>query len=53
MIYSRLLQVSIVLSTIHRSYPDALPLFAGIVLIAHRELIVQLYNSDADGRGWV
>ena len=36
----------------HRRYPDALadvlPLFAGIVLFAHRELIAHLLNTEPD-----
>ena len=46
MISPELRNVASVLATTHRQYPDALPdvlpLFAGIVLITHRELIAHL-----------
>ena len=41
-----------VLASTHRRYPDALPdvlpLFAGIVLLTHRELIAHLLNTEPD-----
>ena len=44
--------VASVLASTHRRYPDALPdvlpLFAGIVLFTHRELIAHLLNTEPD-----
>ena len=41
-----------VIASTHRRYPetlpDVLPLFAGIVLITHRELIAHLLNTEPD-----
>ena len=52
MISSELRKVVSVLTSTYRRYPDALPdvlpLFAGIVLITHRELISQLLNTEPD-----
>ena len=52
MISPELRKVASVLATTHRQYPDALPdvlsLFAGIVLITHRELIAHLLNTEPD-----
>ena len=45
-------KVAIVLASTHRRYhdalPDVLPLFAGIVLFTHRELIAHLLNTEPD-----
>ena len=52
MISSTLLHVATVLPFVHRRHPDALPevlpLFAGIVLLTHRELITHLFNTEPD-----
>ncbi len=52
MIFFTLLHVATVLSSVHRRYPetlpDVLPLFAGIVLLTHRELITHLLNTEPD-----
>ena len=52
MIFSDLEKVVTVLASTHRRYPDALPdvlpLFAGIVLNTHRELIAHLLNTEPD-----
>ena len=56
MISSTLSHVATVLSSVHRRHPDALPdalpdvlpLFAGIVLLTHRELITHLLNTEPD-----
>ena len=52
MISPELRNVASVLASTHRQYPDALPdvlpLFAGIVLITHRELIAHLLNTEPD-----
>ena len=48
MISPELRNVATVLASTHRQYPDALPLFAGIVLITHRELIAHLLNTEPD-----
>ncbi|WP_158305706.1 hypothetical protein [Parasynechococcus marenigrum] len=56
MISPELRNVASILALIHRRYPDALPdalpdvlpLFAGIVLITHRELIAHLLNTEPD-----
>ena len=52
MISIELRNVASVLASTHRQYPDALPdvlpLFAGIVLITHRELIAHLLNTEPD-----
>ena len=52
MISPELRNVARVLASTHRRYPeslpDALPLFAGIVLITHRELIAYLLNTEPD-----
>ena len=44
--------VANVRASTHRRYPDALPdvlpLFAGIVLLTHRELIAHLLNTEPD-----
>ena len=48
--FSLLLRVATVLSCVHRCYLDALPdvspLFAGIVVLTHRELIAHLPNTQ-------
>ena len=52
MISPELRNVAGVLASTHRLYPeslpDALPLFAGIMLITHRELIAYLLNTEPD-----
>ena len=48
MISPELRKVASVLASTHRQYPDVLPLFAGIVLITHRELIAHLLNTEPD-----
>ena len=52
MISPELRNVASVLATTHLQYPDALPdvlpLFAGIVLITHHELIAHLLNTEPD-----
>ena len=52
MISIELRNVASVLTSTYRRYPDALPdvlpLFAGIVLITHRELIAHLLNTEPD-----
>ena len=52
MISPELRKVVSVLASTHRRYPDALPdvlpLFAGIVLLTHRELIAHLLNTEPD-----
>ena len=52
MISLELRNVVSVLASTHRRYPDALvdvfPLFAGIVLFTHRELIAHLLNTEPD-----
>ena len=52
MIASDIVRVATVLACTHRRYPDALPdvlpLFAGIMLITHRELITHLLNTELD-----
>ena len=52
MISPELRNVASFLASTHRQYPEALPdvlpLFAGIVLITHRELIAQLLNTEPD-----
>ena len=52
MISPELRNVATVLASTHRRYPDALPdvlpLFAGIVLITHRELIAHLLNTETE-----
>ena len=52
MISPELRNVASFLASTHRRYPDALPdvlpLFAGIVLITHRELITHLLNTEPD-----
>ena len=52
MISFRLFRVATVLFSVHRRHPDALPdvlpLFAGIVLFTHRELIAHLLNTEPD-----
>ena len=52
MISPELRNVAGVLASTHRRYPeslpDALPLFAGIVLITNRELIAYLLNTEPD-----
>ena len=52
MISSELRNFVSVLASTHRRYPetlpDVLPLFAGIVLITHRELIAHLLNTEPD-----
>ena len=52
MISPELRQAVSVLASTHRRYPDALPdvlpLFAGIVLFTHRELIAHLLNTEPD-----
>ena len=48
MISSELRKVVSVLASTHRRYPDVLPLFAGIVLFTHRELIAHLLNTEPD-----
>jgi hypothetical protein len=52
MISPEIRNVARVLASTHRRYPDALPdvlpLFAGIVLITHRELITHLLNTEPD-----
>ncbi len=52
MISPELRNVASVLASTHRRYPDALhdvwPLFAGIVLFTHRELIAHLLNVEPD-----
>ena len=52
MISPELRNVASVLASIHRHYPDALPdvlpLFAGIVLFAQRELNAHLLNMEPD-----
>ena len=53
MISHELRNIASVLTSTYRRYPDALPdvltLFAGIVLITHRELIAHLLNTEPDG----
>ena len=52
MISTELRNVASVLASTHRRYPNALPyvlpLFAGIVLFTHRELIAHLLNTEPD-----
>ena len=52
MISTELRNVASVLASTHRRYPDALPdvlpLFAGVVLFTHRELIAHLLNTEPD-----
>ena len=52
MISHELRNIASVLAITHRQYPDALPdvlpLFVGIVLITHRELITHLLNTEPD-----
>ena len=52
MISPELRNIASVLATTHRRYsdalPDVLPLFAGIVLLTHRELIAHLLNTEPD-----
>ena len=48
MISHELRNVASVLASTHRRYPDVLPLFAGIVLITHRELIAHLLITEPD-----
>ena len=52
MISIELRNVASFLASTHRRYPDALPdvlpLFAGIVLITHHELIAHLLNTEPD-----
>ena len=52
MVSSPLSHVATVLSSVHRRHPDALPdvlpLFAGVVLFTHRELIAHLLNTEPD-----
>ena len=52
MISPELRNIASVLTSTYRRYPDALPdvlpLFAGIVLITHRELISHLLNTEPD-----
>ena len=52
MISFELRNVATALASTHRRYPDALPdvlpLFAGMVLITHRELIAHLLNTEPD-----
>ena len=52
MISPELRNIASVLTSTHRRYPDALPdvlpLFAGIVLLTHRELIAHLLNTEPD-----
>ena len=48
MISPELRKVASVLTSTHRRYPDALLLFAGIVLLTHRELIAHLLNTEPD-----
>lgn len=52
MISADIAKVATVLASTHRRYPgtlpDVLPLFAGIVLITHRELITHLLNTEPD-----
>ena len=52
MISPELWNIASVLTSTYRRYPDALPdvltLFAGIVLITHRELISHLLNTEPD-----
>ena len=54
MISPELRNVTSVLASTHRRYPDALPdvlpFFAGIVLTTHRELITHLLNTEPDWR---
>ena len=42
------LRVATVLSCVHRCYPDALPLFAEVVLTTHRGLLTHLLNTEPD-----
>ena len=48
MICPELRNIASVLATTHRRYSDVLPLFAGIVLLTHRELIAHLLNTEPD-----
>ena len=52
MLSLQLRNVATVLASTRRRYPDALPdvlpLFAGIVLFTHRELIAHLLNTEPD-----
>ena len=52
MISPELRNIASFLASTHRQYPDALPdvlpLFAGIVLITHRELIAHLLKTEPD-----
>ena len=48
MISPELRNAASVLASTHRRYPDVLPLFAGIVLLTHRELIAHLLNTEPD-----
>ena len=48
MISPELLNVASVLALTHRRYPEVLPLFAGIVLFTHRELIAHLLYTEPD-----
>ena len=51
MISADIAKVANVLASTHRRYPDVLPLFVGIVLITHRELIAHLLNTEPDWPG--
>tara|TARA_B100000674_G_scaffold219527_1_gene179848 strand:+ start:2639 stop:2845 length:207 start_codon:yes stop_codon:yes gene_type:complete len=48
MLSLQLRNVATVLASTHRRYPDVLPLFAGIVVLTHRELITHLLNKEPD-----
>ena len=52
MISPELRNIASVLASTHQQHPDALPdvlpLFAGIVLFTHRELIAHLLNTEPD-----
>ena len=48
MISPELRNVAIVVASTHRRYPEVLPLFAGIVLFTHRELIAHLLYTEPD-----
>ena len=45
---SLVLRFVTVRSCVHRRYPDALPLFAGIVMLTHRELIAHVLITEPD-----
>ena len=55
MISPELRNVASVLASTHRRYPDelpdVLPLFAGIVLFTHRELIAPCFTRNLTGHG--